>query len=492
VFGASPGFINETSGDYHLTTNSVCRNAGTALNAAVLPTNDVTDEYVVERTFQSRWNDGRTDIGAFEVPGDPYVLVTLPTIETQPQSQTASIGEDVVFNISATGAFLQYQWKRAGVVLVDGTSVTGSQTDTLTLRNVGPTSGGSYSVTVRNNAGSTNTAPASLVVTNPYVSLGGTYNGLFYESDEVRSTHAGFLSVVLKTNGVFSGSYNLKGVNRAFSGRFVNGASHVVVATNPFVAMDMTIDLSGTSGTITGAVTGTNWSAPLLGERVGFTNAIAVREAVSLMSANNGSTAPGGDGFGVATISTNGKFTLTGTLSDGFAFSAIGGSLTQNGDWPVYASLYGNTGVMVGWLSRTSGIYGGTLAWVKPGAAGSNYTSGFTNFVTTLSSLLPTMTKSVRALAITNGIVVLSNDSLPAPITNHVVMTQTNTFVVSPGQTNGLKLSLNLNTGQITGSFTNPISRKINAIKGIVMPQQNVARGFFLSPQTGRFSLEGE
>ena len=492
VFGASPSFVNESGGDYHLTTNSLCRNAGTALNAAVLPVNDVTNEYVVEQTFQPRWNDGRIDIGAFEVPGDPFVLVTLPVITSQPLSQSASVGEDVVFNVSATGAFLQYQWKRAGVALVDGTSITGSQTATLTLRGVVLTSGGSYSVTARNNAGSTNSAPASLVVTNPYASLGGTYNGLFYESDEVRAAHAGFFSVVLKTNGIFSGNNYLQGVSRAVSGRFVNGAAHVVVATNPSIAMDMTIDLSGTSGTVTGAVTGMNWTAPLLGERTGYTNSIAVRDSVSLTSENNGLTAPGGDGFGVATISTIGKFTLSGTLSDGFAFSAIGGSIAQSGDWPIYASLYNKTGVIIGWLSQTSGIYGGTLAWVKPGAAGTNYTGGFTNFVTTLSSLLPTMTKSVRALAITNGIVVLSDGSLSVPLTNHIVMTATNSFIVSPGQTNGLKLSLNLSTGQISGSFVHPTSHKVNAVKGIVMPQQNDARGFFLSPQTGRLLLQSE
>ena len=60
VFGATPGFVSEPTGDYHLATNSACRNAGLALNPAVLPTYDVTTEYVVERTFQSRWNDGRS------------------------------------------------------------------------------------------------------------------------------------------------------------------------------------------------------------------------------------------------------------------------------------------------------------------------------------------------------------------------------------------------------------------------------------------------
>ena len=255
------------------------------------------------------------DIGAFESPGDPFVQVDAPSIDTQPQNQTASIAEDVVFNVGASGAFLQYQWKRGSTAVVDSTSVSGSQTATLTLRGAGMTSGGSYSVTIKNNAGLTNSAPATLVITNPYIALSGTYNGLFFENDQARPAHAGFFSIAVKTNGIFSGNNNIKGVNRALSGRFIDGVAHLVVATNPPITMDMTIDLAG-SGVVSGAVNGTNWSAPLFGERGRSINSPAVRDAVSLSSVSDGRLAPGGDGFGVANIATNGKVSFTGTLSD--------------------------------------------------------------------------------------------------------------------------------------------------------------------------------
>lgn len=492
VLGASPGFVNEAGGDYHLATNSACRNAGTMLNSAVLPDNNVTNEYVVDRKFQARWNDGRFDIGAFEVPGDPFVQVNLPVITIQPGGQTASLGEDVIFEVTAIGEFLQYQWKRGATALTDGATVVGAKTAALTLRGVGPANVGSYSAAVKNGAGLVNSAAASLTVTNPYATLGGIYNGLFYESDQVRPAHAGFFTVTLKTNGIFSGNNYCKGVNRAISGRFVDGAAHVTVATNPAIAMDMTLDLMGTNGAITGNVSGTNWTAPLFGLRAGYTNAAAIRESVSLRSESDGLLAPGGDGFGVATVSTNGKYTLTGTLSDGAAFSAIAGSLSQAGDWPFYAPVYTNSGVVIGWLTQTSGIYGGTLAWIKPVRAGTNYLNGFTNFVDVTSSLLPTLSATNRALALTNAVVTLSDGSLPVAITNHVVLTASNTFVVAAGQTNGLKLSLNLNTAQVTGSFTNPVSKKVNNLKGILMRQQGEVRGFYSSPQTGRFLLSGE
>jgi len=66
ISGTSPLFLDYAGGDYSLSSNSVCRDAGTALDAAVLPAYNVTNEYVRHVAFKARANDGALDIGAYE------------------------------------------------------------------------------------------------------------------------------------------------------------------------------------------------------------------------------------------------------------------------------------------------------------------------------------------------------------------------------------------------------------------------------------------
>ena len=69
----------------------------------------------------------------------PFVLeiqpLEAPLIDTQPQSQTAQAGATAVFNVTAQGRPLFYQWRKNGTNLTDGGPVAGSATATLTLAN---------------------------------------------------------------------------------------------------------------------------------------------------------------------------------------------------------------------------------------------------------------------------------------------------------------------------------------------------------------------
>ncbi|MCX6929071.1 MAG: immunoglobulin domain-containing protein, partial [Verrucomicrobia bacterium] len=72
-----------------------------------------------------------------------------PTITTQPVSQTVNTGVNVTFTVVATGtAPLSYQWR------LNGTNLPGATSATLTLNSVTAANAGSYSVRVRNSAGS--------------------------------------------------------------------------------------------------------------------------------------------------------------------------------------------------------------------------------------------------------------------------------------------------------------------------------------------------
>ncbi len=86
------------------------------------------------------------------VTSDPAVLsfYAAPVINTQPSDVSANAGDNVSFNISATGNNLSYQWRKDGSNLSDGGAISGSGTNTLTINPVAVSDAGSYDVVVSN------------------------------------------------------------------------------------------------------------------------------------------------------------------------------------------------------------------------------------------------------------------------------------------------------------------------------------------------------
>ena len=83
-----------------------------------------------------------------------------PTISTQPQSATASLGSSVTLSVTTTGLGISYQWYLNGTALPSATSAS------LVLTNLQATNAGNYSVTVTNIYGSVTSSIATLVVGN--------------------------------------------------------------------------------------------------------------------------------------------------------------------------------------------------------------------------------------------------------------------------------------------------------------------------------------
>jgi len=68
ITGSMPGFTNESLQDFHLASGSQCINTSgsAALSPAVLPANDITQQYVKHRALEARRGDGTLDLGAYE------------------------------------------------------------------------------------------------------------------------------------------------------------------------------------------------------------------------------------------------------------------------------------------------------------------------------------------------------------------------------------------------------------------------------------------
>lgn len=85
-----------------------------------------------------------------------------PTIATNPQSQIVETGDNVTFDVAASGtAPLSYQWR------FNGGNLPGETNDSLALLSVLSTAGGDYTVVITNSAGAVTSAVATLTVIEP-------------------------------------------------------------------------------------------------------------------------------------------------------------------------------------------------------------------------------------------------------------------------------------------------------------------------------------
>ncbi len=109
------------------------------------------------------------------VTSTPVTLtVNAPSsISSQPTSQTVCSGAFASFSISATGAGLTFQWRKAGVDLVNGPNISGATSATLSITSAGTSDAGSYDVVVGGTcSGTTTSSPATLTVnTAPSISI---------------------------------------------------------------------------------------------------------------------------------------------------------------------------------------------------------------------------------------------------------------------------------------------------------------------------------
>ncbi len=96
-----------------------------------------------------------------------------------------------------------------------------------------------------------------------------------------------------------------------------------------------------------------------------------------------------------------------------------------------------------------------------------------------------------RVLNLTTGSVILSGGGLSPDITNAITLNANNSVTVTSGS-NNLALTLTVTSGAAKGSFLFPGTGASTPIKGIILREQNVMRGFFLTPTQSGAVLLGQ
>ncbi|HWA29281.1 MAG TPA: immunoglobulin domain-containing protein [Lacunisphaera sp.] len=102
------------------------------------------------------------------ISGVPVPL-SPPVFLTHPASQSVNTGDNATFTATVNSSTpVTYQWQKDGALLLNGGSVSGATTATLTLTSVTSADIGNYALVATNSAGSvTSNAAAVLVVTTP-------------------------------------------------------------------------------------------------------------------------------------------------------------------------------------------------------------------------------------------------------------------------------------------------------------------------------------
>ncbi len=334
---------------------------------------------------------------------------------------------------------------------------------------------------------------------NPFIPVSGTYNGLFYNTNALSVDSSGFLTLTLGTNQSFSGKLAAEGKTNVFVGKFDLGG-HVLVNVartgKGAVSLDLNVDFPGHH--ITGTVSSSNWLAGLAANQAYYTKTIPATNFsgsfTALLTENAGlSSVSTGNGYASIFLSTLGVATLSGGTPDGTTINASA-PIAQNGDWPMFVSLYGGKGVLLGWMTFSNQppkVVGGSLVWIKGPGAGGLFSTGFTNVLDMAGSLFVAPTVGHRVVNLTNGLVTLSGGLLSTPVTNGISLAANNVVTVVGG-TNKLKMTVT-SAGVISGSFVSPVTHKTNTIKGVVLQPEIQASGYFTGTnESGVFLLEAQ
>lgn len=338
-------------------------------------------------------------------------------------------------------------------------------------------------------------------VPNPFPAVAGNYQGLFFDTNNPSQENAGFFNATVTGNGKFTAKLQRGSKKPSISGQFsVGGAwftNKLGISSNPASAW-LQLDLSG-GEVLTGQLSNSVVTAELLANRAVFNKTNPAPQAGKYTLIIPGSTdavnQPGGNGYGTVSVSTNGAVTFAGRLSD-TTNASQGTFVSQQGWWPFYISLYANNGSIFGWLvftNETDRDIDGVVNWIKPPQPGAPfYPAGFTltntDGVEVIGSRFSS-TKGVRALSLTNGVLILENGNLPQSFTNGFTLTTNN---VASG-TNMLTFTITNATGLFRGSVTNPSAARLLKISGAVFQKQNAGYGQFPGTnQTGSLFIGPE
>ena len=333
-------------------------------------------------------------------------------------------------------------------------------------------------------------------VASPYTTASATYNGLFNEADEVRLNSAGAFNVYVGISGDYSGWVQLGYARYSFSGKLdlnLRGTNVIARYNANSLTVELSIGQGAQAGQAYGRVTDGVWSSPLSGGRITSNASFAGDYTVVIPGLVGDPQIPAGDGYATLHVGTDGLATMSGTLADGSQFMQSA-YVTDEGDWPVYVSLYSAKGVVVSWMTfanLSSSDVSGNLVWIKQaGASATSYPAGFISETKAVGSLYTAPAAQGKAVNLSSATVNFSGGELAVSINNAVSVNAGSQVVnLSP---NALSLVIATGTGAFSGQVLNPANGGTYSFTGVVLQKQNAGYGFLMGANaSSRVVLSG-
>jgi hypothetical protein len=313
-------------------------------------------------------------------------------------------------------------------------------------------------------------------IPNPFIPVAGAYHGLFYVANDPTEDSSGPFSATVTTAGAFDAKLQLAGRAYSFSGKFsIAGTTHKSIPRPGLSPITVQLQLGLPDSPMTGTISDGAWLADLAANPAVYSKANPAPQTgkytLVIPGSGNAAAQPGGNGFGAVTVSDSGNVSFSGLLGDGTPVTSTG-TVSGQGQWPFYVSLYGDKGSILGWLSFVNdGGINGQLSWFKlPQTRAKLYPGGFTISTEAVGSTY-LYTNGLPALGFTEGQLSLADGNLPQSITNQVVLGPAN---------QSIQLTFKTSSGLFKGSVINPETGRPIAIEGIVLQSQDVGAGFFL------------
>ena len=344
-------------------------------------------------------------------------------------------------------------------------------------------------------------------VPNPFPTRAGIYAGIISSTPPSHDA-GGYFQGLVNGRGACTGKLVLAGKPLPFKTALrADGTSPAITlkrAGAPPVIFTLALDVAGSSGTMTGALS----SGPLAAN---FTAGMAVADSASLAGRHTlvlpgpaesdplGAT-PDGAGFGIAMVTAKGVVKFTCVLGDGAVVSRSG-PITIGGNWPCYAPAYGGKGSIAGLIEFSAlaeSDFDGPIVWFKPASPNDAlYPAGWpAGIVRAMLGARYTQPPVLPGLGATdadgNAIITLNGGGLPGAISQTVSLANNGAITLIQPALAKFTAATTAATGLFKGTFMDPADGTLRKFSGAVQQKLGAGHGFFPGAErrTGGVTLQ--
>lgn len=343
-------------------------------------------------------------------------------------------------------------------------------------------------------------------IPNPFISVAGSYNGLFYPANDfgemsvwADSTNSGGISFTLSTNGTVQGTINTEGSFLPFTAHLAPDLTGTVTVSQSqrqplALALQVIPDEGAVGGTI---ARGEEWTSSVLARRRAANgSAFAGKYSFLMIGCPTGTCfigppVPFGDSIGTVIVKPTGALEVKGTLSDGYPLHQQT-FVSENGYWPVLLQPYAGKGIVIGWMNLGNAQDASTVYWEKPiTPVDDYYPNGFVTHRNTVVMPYSVPQSGHNALNWTNGYFVINSGNLPGLmlLTNRIEVVNNQVRNLGGDLTN-FSMTISPSNGSFSGAFNDPVTGVHTSYKGLILQGSSEffraeTGGWFLGTNTG-------